>query len=72
MPTIGDYEVVIEQVDEATILDVARNPVPGRIVWFSWGGDTRAHVEMPKVTATKALRDKLILREIAEYEEMFG
>lgn len=62
----------ILQVDEMTILDAARNPVPGYRVYFTWAADRKGHVDLPKLGATKDVRDRLIEEEIARQEALWG
>lgn len=57
MPENG-YRVL--QIDEMSVLDAARNPVPGQRIWFSFGDGQRGHVDIPNHLLTPERKEAMI------------
>lgn len=72
----GDYRIT--QVDEVTLLNAARNPVPGYRIYFTWGGGRTSSVDIFKSAveglspdAVTEVKDQAVGAEIARMDALW-
>ena len=54
----NEYRVI--QIDETTVLDAAKNPVPGVRAWFTFGDGQSGHIDIPLAVLTPERRETMI------------
>lgn len=69
MPENG-YRVT--QIDGMSVLDEARNPVPGQRIWFRFGEEQRGHVDIPDHLLSPERKEAMIQAYIDRVMALWG